>query len=121
MSEFVEDGGCFPPGRGRGFGIAGRVVAVAEVGQGGGLVVALADLAVQREGLPVAGDGLVVLAEAVVRRAERIQGRPQPDPVTGFLQQGPRLSAVRDRLLVLAEKAVAPADVVEGAGLSDRV
>ena len=65
VMEALEDGQRLLPG------VAGRLVvscgvlAVAEFGEGVGLVVAVAELAVQGQGLLVAGDGVRVAAKAV--------------------------------------------------------
>jgi hypothetical protein len=57
--------------------VADAVVDVAEVGEGGGFVVAVTEVAVQREGVVVAGERLGVLTEVMVGRS---QGSPTSGP-----------------------------------------
>src|SRR2546421_4903531 len=72
--HFVEDGQGLLPGVAGGLRVAGGVVGVAEVGEGVGLVVAVAGVPDQSEGVLVAGDGLGVLAEVVVGVAQAVPG-----------------------------------------------
>jgi hypothetical protein len=93
------------------------VVGVAEVGEGGGFFVAVAEVPHQVEGVLVAGDGLGVVAEVVVGVAEAVPGGGLPVAVVEVLVQGEGLLAVGEGLLVVAEQGVVPADRVEGLGL----
>jgi alkanesulfonate monooxygenase SsuD/methylene tetrahydromethanopterin reductase-like flavin-dependent oxidoreductase (luciferase family) len=68
--ELSEDDLDLPPGVAGRLGIAGAVVKLAEVGQGAGLAEAVAELAEQLEGVPVAVDGLRMVAEVLVDVAE---------------------------------------------------
>jgi hypothetical protein len=58
--EVVEDGQGLLPGLVVGVGVAAGVVGVAEVDEGGGFVVPVAEVAEQADGVLVAGDGLDV-------------------------------------------------------------
>jgi hypothetical protein len=66
----VQELPCPPPGLAGRAGIAGGVVAGAQLGEGAGFAVAVAELPEQVEGLPVAGDGLGVVTEVMVGVAE---------------------------------------------------
>lgn len=65
VMEAVEDGQRLKPGVAGRLMVSRGVLAVAEFGEGAGLVVAVAELAVQGQGPLVAGDGVWVAAEAV--------------------------------------------------------
>lgn len=86
--EFGEDGQGVLPGVLSGVAIAGGVVRVAEVDEGGGLPLAVAEGAEEVEGALVAGDGLVVVAELVVGVAEAVPGGGFPPPVAEFVEGG---------------------------------
>jgi hypothetical protein len=66
----------------------GGVVGVAEVGMGGGFLIAVADFAEQVDGVLVAGEGLVVVAEVVVGVAEACPSVGLPEPFVDLLEQG---------------------------------
>jgi hypothetical protein len=114
--EVDQDGQCKLPGVAGGVEVAGDVVGLAEVGEKGGLVVAVV-LPGQVDGVLVAGDGLVVLAEVVVGVADAVPGNGLPVAVAEFLVQGEGLLAGGEGLPVIAELSVEPAAVVEGSGL----
>src|SRR5215472_12234240 len=65
VMEAVEDGQRLLPGAAGRLIVSRGVLAVAEFGEGVGLMVAVAELAVQSQGPLVAGDRLWVAAEAV--------------------------------------------------------
>ncbi len=94
------------------------VVAVAEVGEGVGFVVAVAEVAMQLEGVLETDAGLFVMAEVMVCVAEAVPGGRLPNAVAELLLQGERLPAVGEGLLMPAEQGVVPADRVERPGLS---
>ena len=74
MAEFVEDAVGVAPG-GLGVGrVAGGVVGVAEAGQGGGLFVSFAGVAVDVDGSLVVPDGVGVVVEVMVCVAEAVVG-----------------------------------------------
>src|SRR5947209_6495976 len=105
------------PGVTGGGGLAGGVEDVAEVSEGDGFVVAVAEFPEEAAGLPVAGDRLGVPAEVVVGVAKAVPGVRLSDVVVEFLEQHEGLPAGGERLLVVTEPGVIPADVVEGVGL----
>jgi hypothetical protein len=112
--------GVLPCGVG-GVGVAGGVVGLAEAGEGGSFVEAVAQAAVQRQCPPVAVEGLGVVGEMVVDVAEAVPGVGLPFAVVERLQQAEGLLAVGDGQLVVPEQSVTPADGVEGLGLSAAV
>src|SRR5439155_19407527 len=116
--EPVEDVQGLPPRVAGGPDVARGVVGVAEVGEGGGLVLAAAEVPELAEGVRVAGDGLSVVAEVVVGVSEAVPRVGLPVLVVEFLVQGEGLPAVDEGLFVVAEHGLVPADVVEGGGLA---
>jgi hypothetical protein len=73
MVEVVEDGqGLLPAFPGRA-GVAGGAVGVAEVDEHAGFLIGVAELAVEGEGLPVAGDRVGMVAEGVAGVPEAIR------------------------------------------------
>ena len=63
--EALEDGQRLLPGIAGRLTVADGVLAIAELGEGVGLVVAVAELAVQAQGSLVAPDGVWVVAKAL--------------------------------------------------------
>jgi hypothetical protein len=92
------------PGGSGGLGVAGGVMGVAEVGEGVGFVVAVADVPVPGKGLLVAGHCMGVVAEVVVGVAEAVPGGGLPVAVAELLEQGEGLLAMGERLLMVAGK-----------------
>lgn len=117
VAEVVEDIHRALPGLAAGTGIAGGTVGVAEVGERDGFEIAVTESSVQLEGMLVAGDGLMVVAEVVVGVAEAIPCVGLTVAIAELLQQGEGLLAGREGLLVFAELCMTPADRVEGVGL----
>src|SRR5436190_23323329 len=104
MVEPVEDDQGLPPRRTGGLGVARVVVDVAEVGEGGGLVVAVAVVPEPVKCAYVAGDGLGVVVEVVVGASEVAPRIRLPVPVVEFLVQGEGLPAGDEGLSVVAER-----------------
>jgi hypothetical protein len=119
--QVVEDGQGLLPCLTGCFGRAGRVVGVAEVGEGHGFPIPAAEVAVQVDGVVVAGNGLGVVAEVLMGVAEAVPGTGLPVAVAEIDEEGEGLLAVGEGLLVVAEQGVAPANRVEGAGLPTTV
>ena len=117
VAKVVEDGQGLLPGAAGCGGVVGRVVGVAEAGEGGGFAVAVVEVAEQGEGVLVAGEGLGVVAEVVVGVAEAVPGVGLPVAVAEVLEQGEGLLAGGAGLPVVAEVGVAPANGVERVGL----
>jgi hypothetical protein len=76
--EVVQDVQGLMPGGAGGGQVAGGAVRVAQVVQHGGLGVGFAVFLVQGHGLPVAGDGTVVLARAWSWRLSQMKALPMP-------------------------------------------
>jgi hypothetical protein len=114
MPEFVEDGQRLLPGALGRVEVSAGVVRVAEVGQGVRLVVAVADL-------PVPVDRLPVLAEQGVAPADRVERPDLPGRVVRRLEQAERLLGVAERLPVAALLVGNPAEVEVGVGLPGQV
>lgn len=70
MMEAAEDGQRLLPGVAGRLMVSRGVLAIAEFGEGVGLMVAVTELAIQGQGLLVAGDRVWVAAEAVQRVAD---------------------------------------------------
>ena len=87
-TEVVEDvQGLLPSLAGR-IAIASGVVGVAQVGESGGLAMAVAELPLQGEGLLVVGGGLLVTAEVVVGVAGAVQRLSLRPAAAEVLQEG---------------------------------
>jgi len=71
IERFVQPQRLLPGAAGRAV-IPGRVVDIAQAGQGYGLVVAVADLPEEVRAFPVAGDGLAMIGASVVDVAETV-------------------------------------------------
>ena len=91
--------------------MAGGVVGFPEVGQDGGFVVAVAEVAVEGEGVDVAVGGVGVVAEVVVGVAEAVPRLGLPVAVAYLLEEGEGLLAVGEGGGVVTEQGVVPADV----------
>src|SRR2546421_2571158 len=110
--ELAQDAERFGPGApGRGEGTA-AVMGVAEVDQGRGHVVPVAQGAIQRDGLPVGLLGRAVLAELVVGPADAVPGGCLAVQVAGRCP-GQCLAAVLESGPMVAEQGMAPTDPVE--------
>jgi hypothetical protein len=72
--KMIEDDNCLLPDGTGGSCVADGVVGVAEVGEGLGQAVAVAEVVIQLDGVLKAGDGLGVVAEVVVDVAEAVPG-----------------------------------------------
>src|SRR4051794_40715374 len=110
MVQLVEDGQGLPPGVVCGVGSARGVVGVAEMVVHRGFAVAAAEVAEQDEGVVVAGDRPGVMARVVVGVARAVPGVGLPGLVTEVLVQGESLLAMTERLPVVVELTVVPAD-----------
>src|SRR5262249_50625162 len=100
--EVGQDGQGSPPcGPGRAYAPS-RLMAVAGVREGRGLLVALAELAVQREGLAEAARGVRVVAEMVVRVPQTVQCGRLTGTMVQLLQQDECLPAGGHRGGVIA-------------------
>jgi hypothetical protein len=106
--EFVEDGQGVSPSEAGAVEVVGGVVGVAEVDDAVGLVVAVAEVVVQVDGVLVAGDGPGVVAEVLVGVAETVPRLGQTAAVIEFLVQSESLLAVDEGLLVAAEEGMLP-------------
>jgi len=101
--------------------VAGDVVGVADVGEGFGLPVEVAELAVQGERTRVAIDGLSVVGEVVVGIADTVPGDRLAEMVVEFAHLAQGILAAVEGLLVGPELGVRPADIVERPGRSGPV
>lgn len=98
-------------------GVSGGLLGVAKVVENSGLVVAVADFSEQGEGLLVATDGILVVAEVVVRVAEVVERVCLAAPVTILPEIGECLLAGIQGMLILAEQGVSPGYVTKGVSL----
>lgn len=104
--ELVVDGQRKLPGRAGGGEITSGVMGVAEVGEGFGFAVPVAEIPVQLATVLIAVDGLAVVAEVMVCVAEAVPGCSLTSRVADFPVQGERLLAVGEGLPVVAELGV---------------
>src|SRR5262249_22142006 len=93
MMEAAEDGQRLLPGVAGRLMVSRGVLAIAEFGEGVGLMVAVTELAIQGQGLLVAGDRVWVAAEAVQRGAGAGPRRGLPMAGAPGPASGPRLRA----------------------------
>ncbi len=98
------------PGDPRGVRPPAVVVRVTESRERAGLVVAVTELAIQDQGLAVAGNGPVVVTEMVVGIAEAVPSVRLAVPVADLLVQGKGLLAMEEGLSVFSELRQVPAD-----------
>jgi hypothetical protein len=105
--ELLEDGqGLLPRGAGW-VRVAGGVVGVTDVGEHLGFGAAIAEFPTEVEGVLVAGDGLRVVAKAVMGLAEDVpRGRLIGVVAAELLEEGEDLLVGGDGVLVFAELAV---------------
>ena len=96
--------------------LAEGVAGVAEVGKDFRFSGAVAGFPVQAQRALVAGDGFGEVAQMVLGLAEAVPDIPLEPAVAAFRAQSGCLAAERAGLLVVAEEAVRPADVVERFG-----
>src|SRR6266516_260937 len=120
--EVIQDDEGFFPGRAGLMGTPGGMVGVADVIERLGLAPAMAGLAVQVERTLVAGGRFGVVAQLMMGVAQTV-----PDValllgvVAKFLLQLESLPAVAERLPVIAELGMEPADPVQGQSLAEPV
>src|SRR5947209_10353772 len=119
--QLVEDGNGRCPGGSRVVDGAVGQVRVAEVLQRLRLAVADAERAVQGDGGVVAGDCPAVVVGQVVDVTQAVPGGRLPVSVTEFVEQGECLAAGVECLSMVTELCLAPADAVEGIGLTGHV
>ena len=99
VTELVENGqGAAPGGLGRGGGTVGQV-GVAQAGQGIGLVVTIPEFAVQVQRLLIAGNGLLVAAEAAAAGGDAVERVGLAELVADLLLQREGLAAVDEPLV----------------------
>ena len=110
MLDVVEDGQGLPPCVAGRLAVTCGVVGVAEVAEHLGFAEAVAEFAGEVECVPVAGDGLVVLAKAVVGVAEGVPGGGLTVVVVKFVEHCEGVLAVADGLAVVSLVAAVPAD-----------
>jgi hypothetical protein len=113
MAEVGKDDQCLVPGAAGGVPVSFRTLRVTEVGEDRGLVVAVAQILVQREGLLVAGDGPLVVAELVVGVTEAVPGGRLAIMIAELLQEGSAPAGNGRGPGDLPDLGVAPADRVE--------
>ena len=115
--QTLEDGQRLLPGL-PGLGqLAGGVAGVAEVGQDVRFIEKVAGFPEKAERALVAGGGFGEVAQMVLGVPQAVPDMPLEHPVAGFRAQGECLPAERTGLLIVAEEAMTPADVVERFGL----
>ena len=88
------------------------------MGEDLGFLVPVSEVAEQVQGVPLAGDGLIVMAEVMVGVAQAVPGGGLALPVAEFAQQDEGVLAVEERPRVVAEQGMVPADRVQGPGQS---
>ena len=113
MLQVVKDGERLLPGLPGLRQLARGVAGVAEVGEGVRFIEAVAGFPVQAERALVAGGGFGEVAQMVLGVSQAVPDISLEPAVADFRAQGECLAAERAGLLVVAEEAVAPADVVE--------
>jgi putative transposase len=121
MVEVVQDGERLFPGRARLPEMPGGVAGVANVTENLGLARAVAGLAMQVEGTLVAFDGFAVVAQVLVGVSEAVQRRGLRLAVAECVEQVESLAAVAQRLPVIPEPGVEPANRVQGECLARQV
>src|SRR5579864_5984021 len=117
VRQGVEDGRGLEE---HGAGLVGLALAqqyVAEPGQRVALAEQGTDLAVGVDGLPVVGPGLGQVTQVQVDEDQAVQGVGRAAAVARFPVQAQRPLAVLERVVVLAEVGVQPADAVLQRGL----
>jgi hypothetical protein len=114
--QLLEYGQRLAPGLAGGRRAAEGTVGLAQVHQRPGLVITVAQLAVQRQGPLVAGERLKVAAEEMAGEADRHPGGGLAAVVAGFPEHGQSLAGAGQALLVAAEVGEAPALRVESHG-----
>src|SRR5205085_11257833 len=105
-------------GRGQ---VTEAVLRVAEAVPGGGLVVAVAELAVQGDGLPAEFPGPLVVAEQDLTPAHRVQRRRLPGPVADGPEQAESPLGVAERGMMVALALRYQAQVLVDQSLADLV
>src|SRR6266404_9930522 len=111
MLELAQDAECYLPGISGRRRIPGRVVDVADVGKGLGFGKPVAVTAECLQGLLKAGDGPSVLAEALMGRAQAVQGVSHSVTVAKLAESCQSLLAADDSFLIIAQERVVHADV----------
>jgi EmrB/QacA subfamily drug resistance transporter len=112
MAQVVEDGEGLLPGLPGLRQVAGGVTGVAEVGENLRFKLAVAEFPGDAKGTLVTGGGLGKVAQMVLGVAQAVPASSLKAAVPVCSAHGERLLAERPGLLVVAEQAVAPADVV---------
>lgn len=119
--EGVENRRSLMPRLAGGLGLPGRELGVAEVGQDGGLGVAVAELPEQAERAPITRHGCGVIAALVLGIAQVVPALGLIAAIAEFPQQVKGTPAERPGLLGPTEVGVAPADAGQSPGLSDLI
>src|SRR6185312_142165 len=96
---------------------ADGVVDVTEAAEAGRLAVQVAGGAEQQDRVLVAPDGLRVAVKVQVDVAKAVPGVCLGAEIAQLADEGERLLAVGERLVIVAQLGEIPADVVEGTGL----
>ena len=103
VGELVEDSQGLLVGVAGGLEVACGALGVALAGEGVGFVVTSAKFSEQLDRLPVAVEGLGVMAKVTVGEAEAVPSGRLPLAITRLLEQGQSLLAAVQGLLVVAE------------------
>src|SRR5579872_5620369 len=102
MAQFFEEVQRLSPGLVGRFQLVCRMVSVAEMGEGIGLVIAVAEIAIAVEGVPVS-DGGGVVAAVMAGVPDAVPGGRLAVPVAKFAVQAEGLLAARRGLLIVAQ------------------
>src|SRR3954469_736910 len=121
MVELIKDAQGVCPGPFGAFGVTCAELNVAEMIERVGFIEAVGEFPVEADGLLVARDGSLVLAELVMDVAEAVPGGGLPVVIARLPGGVQRLLAGRDGLLVVTEQGMTEADGVEGHCLARQV
>ena len=95
MAQFFEEVQRLSPGLVGRFQLVCRMVSVAEMGEGIGLVIAVAEIAIAVEGVPVSDGGGGVVAAVMAGVPDAVPGGRLAVPVAKFAVQAEGLLAAR--------------------------
>ena len=110
MVDLVEDREGFAPGVARRTMVTGSVIGVADPAKRVGLEGPVAELPEQVQGVPVAGDGALGVAQAMAGVAEAVPGQRLSDAVVDLLEQDQRPLAGGQGPSLIADQGVGPPD-----------
>ena len=111
--QLVKDHQGLPPGVAGSVAISAVVVDIPEANERAGRVIAVAYGLFQLKGPLVGGNGLGILAEAMMSVADTIQREGLAFALTGLPGQIESLAAIDQGLFVPSELSLEPADIVQ--------